>query len=156
MICGVGCRCGSDPTLLWPWRRPVTIAPIEPLAWEPTYAGGSGPRKGKKTKKKCLLMCQPMAPAPKMSRKVQSNKRVHLSSPECPVSIATARCTLTVHQCPLPKPQVPQRPSPSLVWLPGVGQPKCKHRTRPPALSFTATRPSSVAKGAALGNCAGH
>ena len=30
--CGVGCRLGSDPALLWLWRRPVATAPIQPLA----------------------------------------------------------------------------------------------------------------------------
>ena len=38
MSCGVGCRRGSDPELLWLWRRPVATAPIWPLAWEPPYA----------------------------------------------------------------------------------------------------------------------
>ena len=38
--CGVGCRRGLDPMLLWPWRRPAAIAPIHPLAWEPPYAVG--------------------------------------------------------------------------------------------------------------------
>ena len=37
---GVGCRHGSDPTLLWPWRRLVATALIQPLAWEPLYATG--------------------------------------------------------------------------------------------------------------------
>ena len=39
--CGVGCRCGSDPALLWLWRRPVAAALIRPLAWEPPYAAGA-------------------------------------------------------------------------------------------------------------------
>ena len=51
MSCGVGRRRGSDPTLLWLWRRLVAIAPIRPLAWEPIYTKGVA-RKGKKTKKK--------------------------------------------------------------------------------------------------------
>ena len=38
--------------LLWLWRRPAATAPIQPLAWEPPYATGSGPRKSKKDKKK--------------------------------------------------------------------------------------------------------
>ena len=38
--------------LLWLWRKPVATAPIGPLAWEPPYAAGSSPKKGKKTKKK--------------------------------------------------------------------------------------------------------
>ena len=46
MSCGVGCRLGFDPVLLWPWCRPVATVPIRPLAWEPPYAR-SGPRKGK-------------------------------------------------------------------------------------------------------------
>ena len=41
MSCGVGCRRGSDPALLWLWRRPVATAPIQPLAWEPPYAEGA-------------------------------------------------------------------------------------------------------------------
>lgn len=51
MSCGVGRRCGSDPALLWLWRRLAAIAPVQPLAWDPPYASGSGPRKGKKKKK---------------------------------------------------------------------------------------------------------
>ena len=35
--CGVGRRCGLDPTLLWLWCRPAAIAPITPLAWEPPH-----------------------------------------------------------------------------------------------------------------------
>ena len=41
MSCGVGCRRGSDPALLWLWRRPVATALIQPLAWEPPYAAGA-------------------------------------------------------------------------------------------------------------------
>ena len=28
MSCGVGCRCSSDPTLLWLWCRLAAIYPI--------------------------------------------------------------------------------------------------------------------------------
>ena len=52
MTCGVGRRRGSDPVLLWLWRRPAAVAPIRPLAWEPSYAAGAALDKGKKTKKK--------------------------------------------------------------------------------------------------------
>ena len=38
MSCVVGCGRGSDPALLWLWRRPGATAPIRPLAWEPPYA----------------------------------------------------------------------------------------------------------------------
>ena len=47
--CGVGCRCGSDPALLWLWRRPAATALIWPLAWEPPYAAGAAQENGKKT-----------------------------------------------------------------------------------------------------------
>ena len=39
--CGVGCRRGSDPELLWIWCRPAATAPIRPLAWESPYAVGA-------------------------------------------------------------------------------------------------------------------
>ena len=59
MSCGVGRRRGSDPALLWLWRRPVATAPIQPLAWEPPYAAGAAQEiptttttKDKKTKDK--------------------------------------------------------------------------------------------------------
>ena len=55
--CGVGRRRGSDPTLLWLWRRPVATAPIRPLAWEPRYAVGAAQEIAtttKKTKKNCI------------------------------------------------------------------------------------------------------
>ena len=52
MSCGVGRRCGSDLALLWLWCRPAATAPIQPLALGTSICHGSGPRKGKKTKKK--------------------------------------------------------------------------------------------------------
>ena len=52
MSCGVGCRCDSDPVLLWLWRRLVATAPIGPLAWEPPYAAGAAQEKMQKDKKK--------------------------------------------------------------------------------------------------------
>ena len=38
MSCGVGRRHGLDLALLWLWPRPAAVAPIRPLAWEPSYA----------------------------------------------------------------------------------------------------------------------
>jgi len=55
MTCGVGHRCGSDPTLLWLWRRPVATAPIRPLAGEPPYAKGAALEKGKKIENKNIM-----------------------------------------------------------------------------------------------------
>ena len=46
------CRCSSDPTLLWLWYRPVSRAPIWPLAWEPPFAAGAAIKRQKKKKKK--------------------------------------------------------------------------------------------------------
>ena len=51
MSCGVGCRCVSDPALLWLWRRPAAAAQIRLLAREPSYAVGVAPKKKKKKKK---------------------------------------------------------------------------------------------------------
>ena len=52
MSCGVGHRLGSDPALLWLWRRLAAIAPIRPLAWEPPYAAGAAQKWQKEKKKK--------------------------------------------------------------------------------------------------------
>ena len=52
MSCGVGCRLGSDPTLLWLWHRPAAIAPIRPLTWELPYAMGAALEKTKTKKPK--------------------------------------------------------------------------------------------------------
>ena len=41
MSCGVGCRHGYNPALLWLWRRLAATAAIRPLAWEPPYAAGA-------------------------------------------------------------------------------------------------------------------
>ena len=45
-------RCGSDPVLLWLWRRLVPTAPIRPLTWESPYAVGVALKKAKRQKKK--------------------------------------------------------------------------------------------------------
>ena len=47
---GVGCRRGSDPALLWLWRRPGTTDPIRPLAWGSPYAAGAALEKTKRQK----------------------------------------------------------------------------------------------------------
>ena len=52
MSCGVGCRCGSEPALLWLWCRLAATAPIGPLAWKPPYAVGVAQEMAKKGKKK--------------------------------------------------------------------------------------------------------
>ena len=52
MNCGVGFRRGSDPALLWLWRRLAATVPIRPLAWEPPYAAGAAQEMAKRQKKK--------------------------------------------------------------------------------------------------------
>ncbi len=51
MSCGVGCRSGLHPKLLWLWRRPAAVAPIQPLAWELSHATGAALKSKKKKKK---------------------------------------------------------------------------------------------------------
>ena len=58
MGCGVGCRCGSDPTLLWLWHRLEATAPIQPLAWESPYAAGTALEKTKKKKNLWYIGCR--------------------------------------------------------------------------------------------------
>ena len=52
MNCGVGPIPGSDPVLLWLWRRLAAIAPNGSLAWEPPYAVDTALKRQKKKKKK--------------------------------------------------------------------------------------------------------
>ena len=47
---GVGHRHGSDPVLLWLWRRTAATAPIRPLARGPPYAAGAALEKTKRQK----------------------------------------------------------------------------------------------------------
>ena len=52
MSCGVGCRRGSDPALLWLWCRLAATALIGPLAWEPPHATRAALETAKRQKKK--------------------------------------------------------------------------------------------------------
>ena len=52
MSCGVSCRRGLDPTLLWLWHMPAATASTGPLAWEPPYAMGVALEKTKKKRQK--------------------------------------------------------------------------------------------------------
>jgi len=51
MSCGIGCRRGSDPELLWLWRRLMATALISPLAWKPPYAVGAALKRQKRQEK---------------------------------------------------------------------------------------------------------
>jgi len=57
--CGVGCRRGSDPTLLWLWHRLAATAPIRPLAWEPPCAAAAAQEIAKKNKNKKIKVTNP-------------------------------------------------------------------------------------------------
>ena len=52
MTCAVGCRHGSDPELLWLWRRLVATTLIRPLAWDSPYAAEAALEKAEKKRKK--------------------------------------------------------------------------------------------------------
>jgi len=69
--CGVGCRRGLDPALLWLWRRPVATAPIRPLAWEPPYATGAAQEIAKRQKKKKKRKKERSRIRPKFTRMVK-------------------------------------------------------------------------------------
>ena len=57
MSCGVGCRRGSDPMLLWwLWSRPAATAPVRPLAWQPSCATGAALENAKQTNKQKKTM----------------------------------------------------------------------------------------------------
>ena len=108
MNCGVGCRRGSYPVLLWLWRRPAATALIRPLAWEPPYATGAALEMAKRQKKKKRILT---AAAPGQSVLPQQGL-LHRS----------ASCTCLLRQGHT-KVLVPRAPSFSFAgpphWLPG-------------------------------------
>ena len=60
MYCGVGRRHGSDPALLWLWHRLAAAAPIQPLAWKPSYVIGVELKEEKKITyhRESQLLCE--------------------------------------------------------------------------------------------------
>ena len=48
----MGCRRGSDTSLLWLWRRPAATTPIQPLAWESPCTAEAALEMAKRPKKK--------------------------------------------------------------------------------------------------------
>ena len=60
MSCGVGRRCGSDPTLLRMRHRPVATALIQPLAWEFPCATSVALREKKKKKEALSQAFRPL------------------------------------------------------------------------------------------------
>ena len=65
--CGVGHRCGLDPTLLWLWCRLAAAVPVRPLAWELPYATRAALKKRKKEKKGDLWSQTPQTQIPALS-----------------------------------------------------------------------------------------
>ena len=51
----------KDPVLLWLWCRMEAVAPIGPLAWEPTYAVGTA-LKSKKRRTQNINFSQNISP----------------------------------------------------------------------------------------------
>ena len=47
MSCGILCRLGLDPVLLWLWRRVAAAALIGPPDWKHAYAVGAALKKDK-------------------------------------------------------------------------------------------------------------
>ena len=48
MSCGIDCRHGLEPVLLWLWRKPAAVALIHPLALELPYIMGAALQSKKK------------------------------------------------------------------------------------------------------------
>ena len=78
--CGVGCRCGSDPALLWLWCRPAATALIQPLAWEPPYAVGAALEKAKRQKTTTKKQCSDTAEDQRHKLRTKQKARINLCS----------------------------------------------------------------------------
>ena len=64
MSCGVVCRHGSDPALLWLWCGPAAAVLIQPLDWELPYAQVRPFKKEKNDHKTCRTLSSfPQLPA---------------------------------------------------------------------------------------------
>ena len=64
MSCGVDCRHGSDPVLLWLWCRPAAVARIGFPAWEPPSAAAVALKRNKKWLKGSIF-CMYISPQEK-------------------------------------------------------------------------------------------
>ena len=52
---GVGHRHGSDPALLWLWRRPAFVALIRLLAWELPYGVHAALKKRERERENVII-----------------------------------------------------------------------------------------------------
>ena len=85
MSCGVICRRGLDPELLW--YRPEAVAQIQPLAWEPSYAVRAALKRQKRPKK------------PKTKKKTQKPKKtqdVEILEEKMHATAYTSDCSVNV------------------------------------------------------------
>ena len=85
MSCGVGCRYGTDPVLLWLWCRPSAVAPIQPLAWELPYAISAALKRLKKKKK--VIEDNILLNFPKSQWYIKGRDLVHRHVTSSPASI---------------------------------------------------------------------
>ena len=121
--CGVGCRCGWDPALLWLWRRPAHVALIRPLAWEPLYAAGAA-LKRQRTKEKKKKKGTPNTVLFPRARSLKPHKNTR--SKRCHPERGTARSdipSLYIHTLLFCKTHCPLNPNlltcPAVGWGPG-------------------------------------
>ena len=100
MSCGVGCRRGSDPALLWLWRRPVATALIRTLAWEPSYAARVAQEMAKRQKKKKKELQLPATATARATQDPSHVSDLYRSSQQCwilnPLSEARDRTRVLV------------------------------------------------------------
>ena len=76
MSCGVGCRQGSDPALLWLWYRPAAITDST-LSLGTSISLGCGPKKKKKKATKRSFIEKGL-PSPHLRRGRPSRKMTQL------------------------------------------------------------------------------
>ena len=55
MSCGVGCRCGLDPPLLWLWCKVAAVALIWPLTWELLHTANAALKSKERKKRKRII-----------------------------------------------------------------------------------------------------
>ena len=89
MSCGVGCRQGLDPMLLWLGCKLAAAAPISPHAWELPYAAGPALKSKTKTKTKTLL-CRAVEVNSKIEQKVLSSHAYPASTRRKPLPLSTS------------------------------------------------------------------
>ena len=84
LSCDVGHRLGSDPMLLWLWRRPAATAPIRPLAWvSPCAAGVALKERPKKKDKKKNVLFDPISHSLDSTHRNKKHQHIKLCVQKC-------------------------------------------------------------------------